>query len=137
MLDKKCLLIFAKLPLPGKVKTRLSPPLTSEEAAELYRCLLNDTLIFTKDIKGVDRFIVCYPSIMESFFQELSKTHNIDLLDQKGIDLGKRMENAMNLLFYRGYDKVIIIGSDSPNLPVQYIKEAFFKLNKKEIVIGP
>lgn len=130
------LLIFAKAPVPGEVKTRLLPDLTKDEAARLYEAFIRDMLKSTSRIDA-DRFIFCYPSIEDLFFQKIAKDNDIRLMEQKGGDLGERMRNAMSLIFKEGYKNVIIIGTDSPSLPMLYIEEGFKGLTNYPVVIGP
>lgn len=130
------LLIFAKAPLPGEVKTRLITDLTKEEAARLYEAFIYDILNSTSRI-GAERFLFCHPAIDHTFFQGISNDMGIRLMEQKGRDLGERMENAMSLLFGYGFNRVIIIGADSPTLPIEYIEEGFKGLIGYQIVIGP
>ena len=54
---KKALLIFAKCPIPGKVKTRLIPPLSPEQAADLYRCMLSDVMAKVTLLPDLDRYL--------------------------------------------------------------------------------
>jgi hypothetical protein len=61
----------------------------------------------------------------------------IPLYSQQGVDLGERMCNAVKLLFNKGYEKVSLIGADSPDLPLPFITEAFEKLDSYDLVIGP
>ena len=62
------LIIFAKSPIPGLVKTRLCPPLAPDEAASLHGSLVLDTLELTKNLAGFDRFLACAPSTQHPFF---------------------------------------------------------------------
>ncbi len=124
MSQSKALIIFAKYPMPGKVKSRLSPPLTAEEGAECYSCMLRDTLSMTKLLPDVTTLIFFQNDAgAADFFQEIAP--GIESLEQVGLDLGERMKNAFELMFARGFSEVAIIGSDSPDLPTDYILQAF------------
>jgi rSAM/selenodomain-associated transferase 1 len=134
----KALIIFAKEPLPGQVKTRMSPPLTPDEAAALYRCMLLDVLQKSRQLSDTDLFLFYDQSDgAETFFRESAP--EAELLPQQGADLGARMRNAFHSAFARGYDQVAIIGTDSPDLPGAYLEQAFALLGGKDCdgVFGP
>ncbi len=132
------LLIFAKRPIPGLVKTRLTGSLTREEAAELYRCMLLDTLAKTGSLVDMDSFIFYEPSADAApYFREIAG--EMAIIPQEGKDLGERMANAFEEAFARGYAKAAIIGTDSPDLPVSFITLAFEKMDDADVdvVCGP
>lgn len=135
---KKALIVFAKRPAPGRVKTRLSPPLSPEEAAGLYRCMLLDILAKAATLAGVEKHVYYEPDeAAAAFFAETAPT--MARAPQEGNDLGERMANAFAELFAAGYGRVAIIGTDLPDLPMGYIEEAFRRLESGEIdaVFGP
>ena len=120
------------------VKTRLVPPLTLEDAACLYECMLFDTIDTITRLPGITPF-VCYqddPGAAE-YFQRLVPA--VESFSQQKGDLGKRMQQAFALLFSRGFREVAIIGSDSPDLPPEIIHEVFNSLedDQTDIVLGP
>lgn len=134
----RALIIFAKYPLPGTVKTRLSPPLTPEEAAALYRCMLEDSVAMARALSGITPFIFFQndPGTVEYF-----KTLVPDILSspQAGENLGERLKNAFAGTFKHGFTEVAVIGTDSPDLPSEYIFEAFSRLDYEhtDVVFGP
>lgn len=135
---KKGLIIFAKRPAPGRVKTRLSPPLSPEQAAELYRCMLLDVLAKAATLPGVDKRIFYEPEEdAAAFFAETAA--GMECFPQNGKGLGEKMANAFSELFAMGYGRVAIIGTDLPDLPMGYVEEAFGRLESGEIdaVFGP
>jgi len=135
---KKALIIFAKRPVPGRVKTRLSPPLTPEQAAELYRCMLEDILAKTATLAGVDKRIFYEPDEdAATFFSGIAA--GMTCAPQAGIDLGERMANAFGQLLAEGYGRVAIIGTDLPDLPLARVEEAFGLLESGGVdaVFGP
>jgi len=138
MKNSRSLIIFAKKPVPGSVKTRLSPPLTAREAAELYSCMLKDTLEMAAGLDGITPVIYFQddPGAAE-YFSALAP--EIESLTQVGADLGERMRGAFSDRFERGFREVVIIGSDSPDLPAGYIYEAFELLSVEgvDLVLGP
>lgn len=136
------LIIFAKAPVPGQVKTRLCPPLTPDEAATLHGSFVLDTLERTKaaiasERLSVDRYIACFPSASLVFFKILEERHGVRLLNQAGDDLGQRMHQAFADLFGRGYRKVFIVGTDVPTLPFSVYQQAVSLIESHDLVLGP
>lgn len=131
------LIIFAKEPSPSLVKTRLQPFLTAEVSAEIYRVFLLDTLDKVFPLPDIKLFLACYPSKESTFFYSLSKEYSLSLINQKGNDLGERMQHAFEDTIGDGFKKNIIIGADSPTLPPSCIQKAFSMLDQSELVIGP
>ena len=132
------LIIFAKSPVPGFVKTRLCPPLVPDEAATLHGSLVLDTLERTKGLVTCDRFLACAPSKQHPFFQTMATRHQIELWEQiPDHDLGQRMDHAFSLAFERKYSSAIVIGSDLPTIDGSIIKQALEALSQHDVVIGP
>lgn len=136
------LVIFAKAPIPGQVKTRLSPALTEDEAATLHGSFVLDTLERTKAAAGkfklpIDRFLACAPSSSHVFFRIMEARHGVTLLDQQGDDLGARMHQAFAGLFAQGYQRVCLVGTDVPSLPLTHYRDAVEALTRHDLVIGP
>ncbi|MCL4503213.1 MAG: TIGR04282 family arsenosugar biosynthesis glycosyltransferase [Deltaproteobacteria bacterium] len=131
-------IIFAKEPVPGQVKTRLSPPLSPEMACRLYHCFLEDIIDETVRLPGVDVAIAYTPVSARGFFQSLAHP-GICLLAQEGRDLGERQARAFAWGFARGYEVVLLRGSDTPDLPGNIILEAVEKLAAgiAQVVLGP
>ena len=130
------LIIFAKSPIPGKVKTRLTPHITPTKAAELYEAFIADTISTALKLK-CERITVAYsPGYAEKTFQRLCG-QSVDYLPQKGHNLGERMKNAFKHSFDKGFKRTVIIGTDSPTLPLSYIREAFDVLTEVPVTIGP
>lgn len=126
-----------KSPIAGKVKTRLVPPLSKEDAARLYECFILDTFNRISALKDIDIIAAYTP---KNSFQKVRNIvpSDILLISQRGKDLGERLHNVFSRLFSVGYKKVAIIGSDSPDLPIEYIKKSFSFLDgEKELVLGP
>ena len=133
----KTLILFAKAPYPGRVKTRLQPDVSPEQGCELYRAFVDDLLATTRSLKDVKRIMGCDPSQSDPYFEALSEKYPVDLMDQRGADLGERMRNAFEEIRERGNGPVVIIGTDSPTLPVEMIREAFSRLETHDLVLGP
>ncbi len=137
-MHKKALIIFAKQPIPGEVKTRLIPHLSPHEAALLYQLMLTDILDKTECLEEVDR-ILFYAGDQAAgdYFRGVFPA--FPLRPQEGDDLGSRMEAAFARAFAMGYQAAAIIGTDSPDLPVAFIEDAFRLLEKSgtQAVFGP
>ena len=137
MKESRALIIFAKAPVPGEVKTRLQTHLFPEECATLYESFVIDAVRLAKKINKADTFLYCSPGIEHPFFQKVSQDFDIRLAAQVGKDLGERMDNAINDVLKAEYEKVVIIGSDSPDLPYEYIEDGFERLGSFDMVVGP
>jgi len=130
---KQAVAIFAKTPLPGQVKTRLAPRLSPEQGADLYRCMLLDTLARVRTL-GIDTFLFFEGD--QAFFREAAP--GLPLLAQQGDGLGERLEHAFSTLYALGYPLRVVIGSDAPDLPLSYLEDAFHRLAAgSEVVFGP
>ena len=132
------LIIFAKSPVPGLVKTRLCPPLAPDEAATLHGSLVLDTLERTKHLVGFDRFLACAPSKQHPFFQAMAARHQVELWEQiPDKDLGRRMAHACRTAFERKYTFVVMVGSDLPTIDGDIVQQALRLLTAHDVVIGP
>jgi rSAM/selenodomain-associated transferase 1 len=136
------LVIFPKAPIPGKVKTRLCPPLTPDEAATLHGSFVLDTLERSKTAMAklkmpLDRYLACMPSSTLVFFKVMEERHSVKLIDQAGNDLGARMQHAFEAMFVKGYQRVFIVGTDVPSLPLDHYTQALALLEKHDLVLGP
>ncbi len=136
------LVIFAKAPIPGQVKTRLCPPLTPDEAATLHGSFVLDTLERTKVAAAklklpIDRYLACAPSVTHVFFKIMEERQGVKLIDQVGDDLGTRMNQAFQTVFAHGYRQVVLMGTDVPTLPLDHFKQALTSLENQDLVLGP
>jgi hypothetical protein len=130
------LLVVAKQPSPGQTKTRLTPPLTSEQAATLYECFLLDTLDLVRRVPGVQPVIAYLPREAEEYFARLAP--DFQLIPQSGPDLGARLDNALTEYLRRGDRRVAIMNSDGPTLPLTHLMAAFDSLDgDADVVLGP
>ncbi len=127
------LAVFAKQPLPGQVKTRLCPPLSSAEAAAFYEQSLREVLRRVAELSECD-LVICYAGERSWFSDNFPAFH---LLGQHGCDLGERMEQGLADLFAAGYQRAVLIGSDLPDLPLKEIRLAFELLQDVDVVYGP
>jgi uncharacterized protein len=132
------LVIMAKAPTPGRVKTRLCPPATPEEAAALYEAFLVDIGREFRDWDApCDRY-VAWSADGEGSVEQLQALvgDGFRWLEQRGADLTERMENVFVDLQQAGYRRVVMRNSDSPHLPPSMVLDAFHAL-QGGIVLGP
>lgn len=124
-----------KYPAPGAVKTRLVPPLTHSQATLLYRCFLSDIFAALSNLSGIDIWAAYAPAAAQNEVRALVPD-GFRIFAQEGEDLGERMHNAFIRLL-SSYNKVSMIGTDSPDLPVSLIFDSFNKLDCSDAVFGP
>jgi len=129
------LIVVAKKPEPGFTKTRLCPPFTPEGAAELYRCLMLDTLALAMRLENADHTLAYTPPNALSYFQNLVPD-GFNLIPQRGKDLGERLANGLAHHFQLGYNRVVVMNSDGPTLPLDYLEEAFSALDHADVALG-
>ena len=131
---KNALIVVAKRPAPGKTKTRLSPPLTPELASALYECFLRDTLDLMRQVEEAQHVIAYLDE--PDYFKRLAP--DFELIPQDGHDLGERLDNTLAMYLSRGYERTVIMDSDSPTLPPEYLSQAFSILaDGADVVLGP
>lgn len=124
--------IFAKEPVPGRVKTRLCPPLSPEQAAELYRTCLQETVAAMADV-AAERVIIYDGDA--TFFA--STFPGLRLVRQSDGDLGQRIDRALHQFLATGYQAAALIGSDSPDLPASLVAQAFAALADCDLAVAP
>jgi rSAM/selenodomain-associated transferase 1 len=132
------LAVMAKAPDAGMVKTRLVPPLTITQAAELYRALLLDQLDHLATLPAVDLYVSYTPAAASALFEGLVP-REYRCFPQPSGDLGARMEHCCAELWRRGHSSAILLGSDLPPVPAGIIKQACSSLApaKSRVVLGP
>lgn len=130
------LLVFTKAPVLGEVKTRLQPDFSAEQSLRLHKILVNNTLTSMSELNDFDIELCCSTNRQHTFFLNCENNFPIQLSDQLGEDLGERMAFAFSSALQR-YEKVIIIGTDCPELDGNYINDALKKLDDFDSVIGP
>ena len=138
------LLIFAKSPIKGKVKTRLKKdtPLTDDDILKLYIAFLKDTIISASLSKAQRIYIAYYPEdSKEVMLLAKSEIRNpksaIELFPQAGKDFDIRLTKALRNIHNRSSDNIIILGSDSPHIQPSTINKAFKFLSKKSPINPP
>jgi hypothetical protein len=132
----RCLAFLVRHPEPGRVKTRLAKKYGDAFAAELYGYFVEDLLAMLEPgnyhmeifFTPAERYL----EIRQQFGSRFSYT------PQQGEDLGERMKNVFRSCYVKGFTTVVIIGSDSPDLTINVIEEAFLAIeNGKDAVVGP
>ena len=129
------LLVFAKVPRPGEVKTRLTPALSAAEAARLYTAFLRDTL---RQVLRLDAKVRLYlaPPLPNGELDAVPS--GVDVHVQTGDGLGARMEQAFRETLGDGYGRVLVMGSDHPTLPRSFLRRADQALQDSgSLCIGP
>ena len=129
----RVVLIFCRNEIPGRVKTRLAAALGEDRAMDIYRKLCDHTASMASALDAYK--IVCYDCRVEITDRWDGCADERWL--QRGDDLGARMEAAVRCAFHQGYGKVILIGTDCPQLTSPILESAFAELDSNEVVIGP
>lgn len=131
----RAVLIFAKAPEKGKVKTRLARDMDEDLVVFLYGKLVEKTLETVRQSPFVP--IVCFsPAEKEQMMKEWLGRH-VSYLVQRGDDLGQRITAAFRVSFENGFSQALVIGSDIPGIGPNHLAEAFSLLQKNDLVIGP
>jgi rSAM/selenodomain-associated transferase 1 len=129
------LLFFVKYPKIGKVKSRLSDDFDDTFVLKLYEKFVEDLL----EMLNTEKFsvIICYhpTGTIENYKKWLGEDYTY--ISQEGKDLGERLKNCFQKGFNLGFEKLIVIGSDSPDLPINIITDSFDALDENDTVIGP
>lgn len=160
MPSESALGIFFRFPAPGRVKKRLAYEIGEDAALKAYESMLDATIENVSKLKGIDIYgffegEIASPNLplpsdnppipslekggKGGFEKEwvLELLKKLPLVAQEGANLGERMYKAIQWLYDNGYQKISLIGTDSPDLPLYFINEAFKKLDSYELVIGP
>ena len=132
-----CLIVMAKAPRAGLVKTRLVPPLSAEQAAELYEAMLHDCVDHSYAPQSWKLVLAFHPEEERDYFEELVADRDIELAVQTGDGLPARMDTLFAALSQQ-HDRVCMRNTDSPQLSPDVVKEAFSKLDDDgDLVFGP
>ena len=136
MLLKNELLIFAKYPEPGWVKTRLARTIGPERAALLYKEMIETVLRKTTASNGEYQRTLCFdlPEREKDFRKWIFQ---IKLRPQSSGDLGQRMSIAIQESLANGNDRAVLIGTDCVEIDRSLLCGAFDRLNKADLVLGP
>ena len=123
------IIVFAKAPIPGRVKTRLVPPLTPGQAAELHTAMVWDTIELLQQLHGVD--IELHTDIATDAWTTAGVAKRL----QSDGDLGLKMLKALDGRLAAGHGRAMIAGSDSPALPLDYMEELLAA--DEDVSLGP
>ncbi|TAN41971.1 MAG: glycosyltransferase [Nitrospirae bacterium] len=125
--------VFFRTPEMGRCKSRLAVALGEEKAFDVYKAMLSATFNNLGNLRGIDVF--GFYDGLKPF--GLPPNPIIEFFPQQGETLGERMHKALKLMLGFKYYKAALIGSDIPDLPVQYIHDAFDHLDLNDLVLGP
>jgi len=134
MSERAAIIVMCKAPVAGTVKTRLVPFLSAEKAAEFAACLAQDSIGKAREL--CENVIVAFSG--EMFLLENILPVNLIWLEQRGVDLGERMHNALEFARSKQFSPLVVIGTDSPTLPPAFIPATFeiLRENQAEAVLG-
>ncbi len=132
---ERVLVIMAKAPRPGTVKTRLVPSLAPSAVISFYRCLLDDTLALARSLDDVEVAIMCPYSDVEELAHLAGKDATV--VAQKGEGLAAGLTSVFAHFTEDGARRVIAFNSDSPHLPASVLENAFETLAVHDVVVGP
>jgi uncharacterized protein len=131
----RALVIMAKAPRLGDVKTRLTPSLSPAAVTAFYCCLLEDTLALARSLNDVDVAIMCPDTDVNELAQLAGKETSV--VAQKGEGLAAGLTSVF-AYFVEGHQRrIIAFNSDSPHLPRSVLEEAFEMLMAHDVVVGP
>ncbi|OIP99862.1 MAG: hypothetical protein AUK35_05845 [Zetaproteobacteria bacterium CG2_30_46_52] len=128
-------IVLSKAPIPGKVKTRLMPAYSAEQAAALQQ--LMTTTVIEKVCSIYSDVWLAVDEVTHPFFQELATTFEIQVYSQGEGTLGERMQHLMLESFRSNPVPILFLGSDSPHVNPERYKQADQHLGHHDIVIGP
>src|SRR6202166_647588 len=131
----RTLVIMAKAPKPGMVKTRLTESLPSPAVTALYRCLLEDTLALATSLTSVEVAVTCPESDQDELAHLVGNT--VQVVAQKGEGLAARLTSVVQHFTAAGRQHVIAFNSDSPHLAPSILDSAFEILAAHDVVVGP
>lgn len=139
MTQDAALLVFAKPPEPGVVKTRLLGMLSPQQAAKVHEACLADTLEHMGRVPGCGKFLQVAGEIEQAraLTPALALVRNWHVSIQSGRDLGERMQEGFARLLRAGCGKVVIVGTDTPWMGAARVRLAFEWLATTEVVLGP
>lgn len=129
-------MVFAKAPRAGKVKTRIGKKIGMKNAEKIYRTLLSNLLKRLTDDRQLSVQLWCWPDTKHSFFKYCARHYRVSLHTQRGSDLGAKMSNACKDSC-RNYGYAIIAGSDLPEIDSKVCKRAYEALKLMDVVLAP
>jgi uncharacterized protein len=133
-IGERALIIMAKAARTGHVKTRLAARLSAEAVVDLYRCMIEDTLDLARSVATDALAIVCPASDVADLASWLPA---IEIVGQQGEGLAAGLASAFRIFIDRGYQSVVALDGDSPQLPPETLDKAFQLLDGAHVVVGP
>ncbi len=133
--SRRVLGIMVKEPKPGRVKTRLAAESSEAWAAQVAHACLLETLSRVRQV-AAQRWIIYAPSTAKDVFSNLAGADYRCVAQTEG-DLGSRMASFCRDRFQEAATAIVILGTDSPNLPIHWIQHAFERLDHVDVVLGP
>jgi uncharacterized protein len=130
----RVLVIMAKAPRSGAVKTRLVPSFSPEAVTDFYRCLLEDTLALGRSLSNVEVAIMCPDSDVSELAQLAGSETSV--VAQKGEGLVAGLTSVF-AHFAKSPRRIVAFNSDSPHLPRSILEDAFETLVAHDVVVGP
>lgn len=135
---KKAIIIFSRIPEPGKTKTRLMPYFSGEECAFIHQNFITKMMHTVNEV-AADVLVFYTPKVNK---KKLTSVFGINVKDfylQEGMNLGERMEAAFDQAFHLGYESVLLIGTDIPQVKSQTFEDAFDQLDQEnvDVIINP
>jgi uncharacterized protein len=131
----RVLVIMAKAPRPGAVKTRLTPRLPPQVVTAFYRCLLDDTLTLARSLGALEIAIMCPEADVDAL--ALLAGPGVRVVAQRGEGLAAGLTSVFAHFATGSQKRIIAFNSDSPHLPSAILEDAFEVLTTHDIVVGP
>jgi uncharacterized protein len=133
--SNRTLVIMAKAPKPGMVKTRLNDSLPEMAVTALYRCLLEDTVALANSLQGVEVAVMCPAPDQHELAHLLGTTMQVVAQDGEGLAAG--LVSVFREFTAGGHKRVVAFNSDSPHLDPVVLESAFEILASHDVVVGP
>src|SRR3954462_9423237 len=131
----RVLVIMAKAPRPGAVKTRLAPTLSLEAVTSFYCCLLEDTLALARSLEAVAVAVMCPAADVSELAQLAGRKATV--VAQQGDGLAAALTSVFAHFDQQQHRAIIAFNSDTPHLPASVLEDAFAKLTAHDVVVGP
>lgn len=129
------LVVMAKAPRLGAVKTRLAQHFSPAAVSDLYRCLLEDTLALAHTLRGVEVAVMCPPADAQELTRIIGP--EVPVVAQSGNGLAAGLTSVFDHFAAEGHRRVVAFNSDGPHLPVSVLEKAFDALAVSDLVVGP
>jgi len=127
---------MAKQPIAGRTKTRLVPPFNSQQSADFFEALMLDTIELARRIPNVELTIAFSPSSALEYFNQ-TRFPQTELLPVDGSNIGDCLLETAKMMIAKNHTRIVLMNSDGPSLPPEYILQAYTLLEKNDLVLGP